>query len=386
VTAPSVAIAGTGEFAGALARALARHPHPLRLHVLGGDPGRARDLAELAADHATLAGTRTTCTPHHLDPADARQLRHSLAALRPDVLVLAASEHSPAEARATPSAWTDLLGRAGFGLTLPLQAARPRTLAAACADASPDTVLVNACFPDAVNPLLRAGGTPVACGLGNIATLAATLRTCLGLGDQGRLHLLAHHAHLHAPADPEQDARAWLDGEPLPDLHHRLAAVRRRPRHHLNEIGAVAGAAAVAALAGAGPVHTGHLPGPDGLPGGYPVTVHHRGVQLRLPRGLTREQAVAWNLRRGELDGAVVDPDGTTRLAPTALAALRSHWPDAPATYGPHELPAMHRELLRLRAQLRLLPTRQPQGSTSHHDHHRTDRRQLAPAGAGAAR
>ncbi|MGW6982602.1 hypothetical protein ACWGE1_24735 [Streptomyces sp. NPDC054932] len=371
--APSVAVAGTGAFGSALVRALARYPYLPELHVLSGDPDRARDLAELAADHSALVGTRTACTPHHIDPDDPQQMRRSLAALRPGVLVVATSEQSPAEARSAPSGWTDLLGHAGFGLTLPLQAVRVRNLAAACADASPDTVLVNACFPDAVNPLLRATGTPVVCGLGNIATLAAPLCARLGLSDQRRMHLLAHHAHLHAPADADQDARAWLDDVPLADLAGRLAAVRSRPRRHLNEIGAVAGAAVVAALVGAGPRHVGHLPGPNGLPGGYPVTVDHRGVRLRLPPGLTREQAVAWNVRRSELDGSVVDPDGTTRLMPAALSALRRHWPDAPAGYGPHDLHAVHGQLLRLRSHLRRTPALQPSGSAGSRDHKPVD-------------
>ncbi|HET6858675.1 MAG TPA: hypothetical protein VFH94_16495 [Streptomyces sp.] len=355
MNAPSVVVTGTGAFSADLVRALARSPHPLRLHVLSRRPDRARDLAALAGDHAFLAGGRTVCTAGHLDPHDAEQPRRLLAALRPDVLVVAGSEQSPAEARTTPSAWTDLLSRAGFGLTLPLQTAMATNLARACAEASPDTTVVNACFPDAVNPLLHAAGLPVACGLGNVATLAAALSARLALPDQQRLHLLAHHAHLHAPADQDLDAQGWLDGAPLTGLRSLLEPVRARPRQHLNETGATTGAAAIAALAGSGPTYTGHLPGPNGLPGGYPVTVGHRDVRLRLPAGLTREQAVAWNLRRAELDGASVEPGGAVRLMPTALAALRVHWPDAPGVYDHHELGSVREQLLQLRARLRRL-------------------------------
>lgn len=380
MSAPLVAVAGTGAFAGALVRALARHPHPLRLHVLSRDADRARNLAGLARDHAHLAGVRSVCGADCLDPHDPQQARRLLAALRPEVLVVAASEQSPAEGRSMPSAWTDLLARSGFGLTLPLQSAVVADLTAACAAASPDTTVVNACFPDAVNPLLHAAGLPVACGLGNVATLASALSARLGLTDPLRLHLLAHHAHLHAPAEPEDDARGWLDGAPLDGLRSQLAPVRSRPRQDLNEVGAAAGAVAVAALAGSGPVHIGHLPGPHGLPGGYPVTVGHREVRLRLPEGLSREQAVAWNLRCAELDGVVVDTTGTVRTTPAALTALRAHWPDAPGTYGPTDLASVRDRLLRLRSRLRALPAPLPSESTHHHDHEQADPRRLRPA------
>ncbi|OKK21980.1 hypothetical protein AMK16_01685 [Streptomyces sp. CB00455] len=377
---PLVAVTGTGAFSAALVRALARHPHPLRLHVLSRDADRARDLADLARDHAFLAGTPAVCTAGLLDLRDPDRPRRLLAALRPDVLVVAGSEQSPAEGRAAPSAWTDLLARAGFGLTLPLQAGAARTLAAACAEGSPAATVVNACFPDAVNPLLHSAGLPVTCGLGNVATLAAALSARLALSDQQRLHLLAHHAHLHAPAEPADDARGWLDGSPIADLPSLLGPVRSRPRPHLNEVGAAAGAAVVAALAGAGPDHAGHLPGPNGLPGGYPVTVGHREVRLRLPDGLPRERAVAWNLRRAELDGVVVGVDGTVWAMPAALAALRAHWPDAPRTYGPRDLDSVRDRLLRLRGRLRTLPALPPAESTHHHDLEQTDPRRPRPA------
>lgn len=228
MSAPLVAVAGTGAFAGALVRALARHPHPLRLHVLSRDADRARNLADVARDHAHLAGAGVVCGADSLDPHDPQQARRLLAALRPEVLVVAGSEQSPAEGRSAPSAWTDLLAQCGFGLTLPLQSAVVARLTAACAAGSPDTTVVNACFPDAVNPLLHAAGLPVACGLGNVATLASALSARLGLANPLRLHLLAHHAHLHTPLQPEDDARGWLDGAPLDGLRSHLTPVRSR--------------------------------------------------------------------------------------------------------------------------------------------------------------
>ncbi|MFF0156155.1 hypothetical protein ACFYRY_01250 [Streptomyces sp. NPDC005263] len=355
MSAPSIAVAGTGAFAGALVRALARHPEPLALHVLSSDGRRAQDLGELARDHAALGGAPTTCEAHHADPRQADGIERLLHRVRPTALVVCTSEHSPAERTTDPSAWTALLADAGFGLTLPLQAAHAVRYARACERAAPDTVLVNACFPDAVNPVLAALGAPVMCGLGNVATLAAALCTRLDVDDPRRLHLLAHHAHLHTPPSAAQEARGWLDGTAT-DVAAQLEAVRHRGRAQLNEVGAVAGAAPLAALVGAGPEYHGHLPGPAGLPGGYPVTVGHRRVELRLPAGLSHREAIQWNTDRGRLDGTAVGSDGTVRLEAPALAALRRHWSDAPDLWTPSDLPQVHDTLRRLRTRLRSLP------------------------------
>jgi hypothetical protein len=355
VSAPSIAVAGTGAFAGALVRALARHREPLALHVLSSDARRAEDLAELARDHAALSGAPTTCEAHHADPRQADGLERLLHRVRPTALVVCTSEHSPAERVTAPSAWTTLLADVGFGLTLPLQATHAVRYARARERAAPDTVLVNACFPDAVNPVLAALGAAAECGLGNVGTLAAALATRLDVGDPRRLHLLAHHAHLHAPSSAAQEARGWLDDEAT-DVAAQLEAVRRRSRSQLNEVGAVAAAAPLATLVGAGPECHGHLPGPAGLPGGYPVTVGYRRVELRLPPGLSRREAIEWNTDRGRLDGTAVDSGGTVRFEEPALAALRRHWSDAPAVWTPTDLTPMHEAVQRLRTRLRSQP------------------------------
>ncbi|MFF0250599.1 Tn3 family transposase [Streptosporangium sandarakinum] len=73
-------------------------------------------------------------------------------------------------------------------------------------------LFLNACFPGAVNPLLKTLGLPVFCGVGNVALLAASLRESLRPARGGRLRVLGHHRHLHTPAD--RSGKAALDGAP----------------------------------------------------------------------------------------------------------------------------------------------------------------------------
>ncbi|NEE37412.1 potassium transporter TrkA, partial [Streptomyces sp. SID7982] len=304
----------------------------------------------LANAHAVLADRPVRFRPHRLDVAGGADLRPLLGRHQPHVLVVCSSEYSPAEMRGLPSAWTRLIRAAGFGVTLPLQAATALR-AAAAVEASPDTAVVNACFPDAVNPVLHAAGVPVLCGLGNVSTLVSLIRSELRLGDESRLKVLAHHAHLHAPPTPDQEARAWLDDQPL-TVDRILRRERRQPRAHLNEIGATAGAAVLDALTHPRDYYAGHVAAPQGRPGGYPVVITGRSIALRLPPGMSERQAIACNQRWSTLDGITVDPQGKAHFTPAALDVLRDHWPDSPATFGPQDIEELRTRQLALRERL----------------------------------
>lgn len=352
------AVLGTGAFAQSLLRGLAHRPGRVTtVHVIGRTPQRARAVAALAAGHAALAGTPVTFVPHSCGLSPADRLRPFLRSRRPALLVVCASLQSPGEARTEDSDWSRLLRRAGFGATLPLQAALVRDSVLACTDASPGTRVVNACFPDLVNPALHAEGLPVLCGLGNVATLATGVRARLGVRDDSRLSLLAHHAHLSAPDDPRDEAAGWLDGAPLTELPAILDDVRAVPREFLNELGAQSAVPALHALTDPSVSYAGHLPAPGGLPGGYPVRIDGATLTLRLPPGMPHDQAVTFHREREHLDGISLGADGLLRFAPGAHAALRSYGADLPSAFRPADLPALCRHLLELRDRLRRTST-----------------------------
>ena len=59
----------------------------------------------------------------------------------------------------------------------------------------------------------------------------------------------------------------------------------------------------------------GHAPGPNGLPGGYPVKLSADGVDVFLPEGLTREEAIEINEKAQVFEGVEsIEPDGTVVL------------------------------------------------------------------------
>jgi hypothetical protein len=59
----------------------------------------------------------------------------------------------------------------------------------------------------------------------------------------------------------------------------------------------------------------GHAPGPNGLPGGYPIRLSAGGVEVFLPEGLTLEEAVRINNEAQVFEGVEsIEEDGTVIL------------------------------------------------------------------------
>jgi len=334
-----IAVIGTGGLARAACYALAAvGTTPVDVVVIGRAFDRTTELCYIANARAAAAGRpEIAFEPFVGDLA--------LALSDVDGALVCASTQSPWERHASPSAWTDLVRHAGFGLTLPFQA----ELALAAGRVLPRTSwLINGCFPDGVNPLLAALDVPVLCGIGNIALLAASAQAALGLPDQRRLRMVAHHVHLHAPAEGDEDVLAWYDDEPVAVPGDLLAEQRSAAdRSELNHVTGLAAALLVDAVLTGTPVET-HLPGPLGLPGGYPVRVRGAEVELRLPAGLSRSDAVAFNQRASVADGVLVD--GGRVVFGSAVGELL---PDLADGFAVDDLAEVTTELNGLRERLR---------------------------------
>ncbi len=320
---------------------------PLRLVVVGRTASKVNDLVHASAVRARLIGA-----PVQVDgevAPDPRTWSEVLARLRPAGVLLASSTQSPWEGTTSPSAWTDLLGRVGFGVTLPFHTELAIPLAEAARDCG--AWLVNACFPDAVNPLLNRLGLPVLCGPGNVAILAAHLRLALGVADPARLHVVAHHRHLHP--DDQGEARVWLDEVPQTDVGALLASGRSTVGERLNDITGLTTAQLLLALLG-DEMRPDHCPGPLGLPGGYPVHAGRGIVQLRLPRRITEQEALLLNEEAAVRDGVVVERD---RVRFTGLGEDSG---DLPTAFAVADLPSVTQLLNDLRERLRALPAGVP--------------------------
>ena len=324
------------------------------LVVAWSEAGAAAIRARAAA-RAAAGGNAVRLASAAAPLTDPHALADILGRHRPAVCLVCASAHAPSEAANRPSAWTDLIARARLGLTLPLQVGVAMATARAVADRTPGTVVVNACFPDAVNPVLARLGLPVLAGIGNVGTIAAAAQAALGRPDQSGLRILAHHSHLHGPPVGCPEVRGWRDGDPIQRIGRLLAEQRSASRSDLNGLAGAGGTALVNAVLTGADLDT-HLPGPLGLPGGYPVSVRGARVGLRLPAGVSRSAAVSWNCEAGRYDGVELRPDGHLRFRGPTRAELARHLPDLADGFPVEQITAAARALARLRDRLRRLP------------------------------
>lgn len=274
-----------------------------------------------------------------------------LSSLQPDVIVNCASYYFPWDWIHRPSAWTRLLRSAGLGFTLPLQAPFAIKFAKAVAAHSRPVLFINGCYPDAVNPLLRALGLPVFCGIGNIALIAASLRASLALAPQQRLQVMAHHLHLHAPKPGAEEAQAWVDGQRCENVTSLLEGQRASSGLEVNKAIGSTAAVFLRDVVDGRAVET-HAPGPFGLPGGYPVRVAGARMQLNLPAEVSESEAIAWNERIALADGVRVQSNGNVEFGEQTKLALNQYLPRIADGFHASEIEKVTQSMLELRERL----------------------------------
>jgi hypothetical protein len=97
---------------------------------------------------------------------------------------------------------------------------------------------------------------------------------------------------------------------------------------------------------------TGHVPGPDGLPGGYPVHLINGTLELNLPPSVTRDEAIAWNARFEEESGLVVGADRHARYTGVLRECLAQQSPVLAEGFNVADLEEVHRSMQELRTKL----------------------------------
>lgn len=345
-----IAIVGSGSIARSVAIGLAvLADGPMQVTIIARNRRAANEVAFVAGIQADLLGKdlRVRTVAAELDGA----IGTVIADAQPEVIMHAASLQSPWEGRRRPSAWTRLLDLAGFGFTLPLHTDFAIRVATAAAQSGSGTRFVNACFPDAVNPVLTALGLAVEAGIGNAAVIASTVKHALGPGED--IRVLAHHRHLSPPGDPgrARDPQVWRGDVQVSEVESLLSDLRGADRERLSLVIGFEGAQLLRALTG-GDLYRGSLPGPGGLPGGYPVYCDRLGTHLDLPASLSLPDAIAWNREAARNDGVDVADDRVT-FHGTTYEAMREYLPQ----YGPElpiaQLQQLTGELINLRERLR---------------------------------
>ena len=347
----TILVIGSGSLARAISYSLALlldRPHRVILCA------RSRDqLNEII--YVSRAQAASTQSPAKFDSiefdAESGDAGRLFSSLQPDVIVNCASYYFPWDWIHRPSAWTQLLRTAGLGFTLPLQAPFAIKFAKAVAAHSRPVLFINGCYPDAVNPLLRALGLPVFCGIGNVALVAASVRSSLALTPQQRLQVMAHHLHLHAPKPGTEEAQAWVDGKRCENVSSLLVAQRASSGLEVNKAIGSTAAVFLRDIVDGRDVET-HAPGPFGLPGGYPVRLKGARMELNLPAELSESEVIAWNERIALADGVKIHSNGSVEFGEETRLALRQCLPQISDGFRASEIDKVTQSMLEFRERL----------------------------------
>lgn len=349
-----ILIFGTGNFAGRIALDLAATASdPVRVVIAGRNRDRLRWLRTAGNARAAMFERPARVMSHEIDLSVADAAADAIAAIEPKVVVQAASLQTGNVISTQDNAWTKLVAEGGLSATAVLQAPLSIAVARAVKAVRPQAHFINCCFADVVNPLIAALDLPITCGVGNVAILANAFAGTLASG-QG-LKVLAHYQNLAAwrrTAETRRgrSARVWIDDEEVADVYRRFADVQLT-REPAIEISGASGVPLMLAMAN-GHDWRGHVPGPRGVPGGYPVRFRNGELDLDLPTQLTRAEAIAWNLSHEQASGLVVGPHGRATYTGRLSELIAAFSPELAEGFHVRDIEEAYRGMYALRARL----------------------------------
>lgn len=352
-----IVICGTGNFAARILFDLAATgSRGLSLAIVGRDRDRLAWLRTGANARAAMFETGVKIMDYALAALSTAAVNDLLRKLTPQLVVNTASIQGGRVANDRPDRWTQLVREAGLGISAVLQAKLSFDIATAVSDLAPAAAFVNCCYPDVVNPMLAAARLPITSGIGNVAILAHAFAGQLGEGNE-RIQMLAQHAALSAfrkRAEERQGVaplRLWIDGREIFDVYARFPDIKLSSEPVIDVSGGSGVPFFIALIEGRN--WRGHLPGPNGLSGGYPVRLASKRLELDLPEGLGFDEAVGWNRRFEEANGVVVAESGYVRYTGRVEAALASVSPDLAAGFGIRDFGTVYEAFAALCARLR---------------------------------
>lgn len=336
----TLAVVGNGILASHALYILSHGTGYQKIVIAARNTERATRQANTLRQHAINMGRDVNIEVKKIDLDCLDQTAETLSKVAADVIFNTASMQSWWVVTKLPEHLRDMVAETRFGPWLPLHLSPTLKLMEAVKAAKTKSVVVNAAFPDAVNPVLETLGLAPAIGIGNIANVVPALR--LAVADKLKIcvrdvdvRLCGHHfvsyrlSRLGSSDGAPVIFHASVNGSDVTHLLDQDAIFQTLIKGHRRTGGIegqpVTASSAVSVLeALLSPQKTlVHAPGPNGLPGGYPVWLSRTDQTISLPRAISLEDAVRVNEDGQVHDGIqCIDSDGTVHFTQAQSAEM----------------------------------------------------------------
>lgn len=329
---------GLGDVGASVFDFFVRTPGQHTFLVGGRNPEALRPRLNLSLFAAMQLGHYPEVNVTAMDLLNVEQTAETIARFRPDIIFCAATLQKWGAINALPAHLRDRLYQAQIGPWLPMHLTLVYKLMLAVQQAGVSTKVVNAVYPDVVHPVLNRVGLAPTTGIGDLANNIPALRKSIAIKlsvpvEAVEVRLVAQHHvsywmsrkgtsggapfYFSASVDGE-DVTAQLCTKTLFSLLPK--DLKRAPG---NLMTAVSAEAVFDGLVNDSGMLI-HAPGPNGLPGGYPVRVSKAGVQVELPTGITLNEAISVNTTSQQFDGIErIDQDGTVYFVERHMAIFK---------------------------------------------------------------
>lgn len=179
--------------------------------------------------------------------------------------------------------WNSLVKKFGYGLTTTLQCHLLLKISQALSLLRRDTPIINASYPDVTNFILHRLGFPVIAGVGNISIMDALLSSSEQIKDKQDLFFYAHHYHISKLIEGDVNNLPLIYYKGLKSNFFSFFQSNFKLPHDesLNSLTGFVTALQILAFLGIGEPYIGHMPGINGLLGGYPVHITESQIQVR---------------------------------------------------------------------------------------------------------
>ncbi len=324
---PRILLIGLGRLGSHILDLLAQIPG-IPVVLVGG---RNLDYLHQRANLSLLAALQLGYTPDvssaFIDLWNIEQTAEVIASFQPDLIVCAATLVQWEGTNTLPAPLAERLASAQMGPRLPFHLTLVYKLMQAVHATGRAIKVINTIYPDVVNPVLGKVGLAPTSGSGDLANNVPALRKAIAAQlhvplEQVEVRLImaryiSYWLSRRSIANTPFHFTALVKGEDVTASLDVEAVFSQLPTTW-KRIGGTVGrlmAATSAAIVCEGIVRkTGmitHAPGPNGLPGGYPVKVGEE-VEIILPQQLSLEAAIHINEAGLRLDGIEKIEDNAT--------------------------------------------------------------------------